>query len=379
MRARRFSNLESARGLASIIVLLHHFCFAFVPTTKESIVDGGFRNTPLYILINGQGAVVFFFLLSGFVLTHGLYARPSFDAWLAAVLKRLPRLIVPAMASIVIGLLILRYSGAPYLGASSISGSDWLRTFGNAHAPASLDPSLSDALRQSLLVFLVPDHFYYNSNLWTMMNEFYGSLIVLALVSVFMIDRLGHRAPVCFAHVIAAVALAIYQSDLVPFVVGSWLAYIVATSKSEIRLSPGLLWPALIMAVVCFSTERWPFTLVGSSTVLLLLVVHDRPIPGLGGRVARLLGALSFPLYLVHTLVILSVSSETFEAMSKAGYASMTVLAVTLCVTVFGSLLACVPLHALDTVCVRWVNLLVKGAIARMRHLYHALDHRTAH
>jgi peptidoglycan/LPS O-acetylase OafA/YrhL len=65
MSQHRYKQLDSLRGLAALTVFLGHFWGAkinmpfFVALSK----------TPLSILLNGNAAVIFFFLLSGFVLS----------------------------------------------------------------------------------------------------------------------------------------------------------------------------------------------------------------------------------------------------------------------------------------------------------------------
>lgn len=65
----KLTYLECARGVASVIVVFHHFTLAFLPKNTLPIWQHGIKYTPLYFFINGDGAVNFFFVLSGFVLT----------------------------------------------------------------------------------------------------------------------------------------------------------------------------------------------------------------------------------------------------------------------------------------------------------------------
>ena len=116
-------------------------------------VDQGFSPSrwskiyPLIFFVNGAGAVTFFFVLSGFVLTQNFFKRPSLSILVASVIKRLPRLMIPASVSIFIGLLILLYGGNQYKIASSISHSQWLEDFGNACFPLDFYPSFLDAVK----------------------------------------------------------------------------------------------------------------------------------------------------------------------------------------------------------------------------------------
>src|SRR5450432_1778143 len=68
--ARFIPSLESARGFAALSVCLFH-------TAGQPFQDGVVlaKNTPVGIFFNGQGAVILFFVLSGFVLRSSLEKR----------------------------------------------------------------------------------------------------------------------------------------------------------------------------------------------------------------------------------------------------------------------------------------------------------------
>jgi len=71
-------NLEGLRGIACIIVVIHHFCCAYYPLfiglvepTRENVKGSWYiANSPLRFLWAGQFSVILFFILSGYVLTH---------------------------------------------------------------------------------------------------------------------------------------------------------------------------------------------------------------------------------------------------------------------------------------------------------------------
>jgi peptidoglycan/LPS O-acetylase OafA/YrhL len=58
---KKMEHLEAAQGLASIVVVFHHFFLAFLLREKAEL-----ENTPHYFWVNGEAAVNFFFVLSGF-------------------------------------------------------------------------------------------------------------------------------------------------------------------------------------------------------------------------------------------------------------------------------------------------------------------------
>lgn len=64
----RFHYLDSLRGLAALAVFFSHLIGAFGLPSKLMFL----QNSPVHIFWHGEGAVFFFFLLSGFVLTKQL-------------------------------------------------------------------------------------------------------------------------------------------------------------------------------------------------------------------------------------------------------------------------------------------------------------------
>ena len=71
----RFRSLDSLRGLAALAVVFHH-CFLTLPASAygRGEVAWWFALTPLRLLIDGPGAVLLFFVLSGFVLAASIDA-----------------------------------------------------------------------------------------------------------------------------------------------------------------------------------------------------------------------------------------------------------------------------------------------------------------
>jgi peptidoglycan/LPS O-acetylase OafA/YrhL len=71
----RFKSLDSLRGLAALAVVLHH-CLLTLPASAYG--RGGlawlFSATPMRLLVDGPGAVLLFFVLSGFVLAASIEA-----------------------------------------------------------------------------------------------------------------------------------------------------------------------------------------------------------------------------------------------------------------------------------------------------------------
>ena len=101
----RIRSLDSLRGIAALIVVLHHARLMF-PETPAWI-----KYTPLRVLISGQSAVILFFILSGFVLYLTLCSKNVHSSWSFAI-KRFARIYPPFCVAILLSA-VLWYMVAP--------------------------------------------------------------------------------------------------------------------------------------------------------------------------------------------------------------------------------------------------------------------------
>lgn len=101
IKAHRFLELDSLRGLAAASVILYHFTCIWIGSTFVHDL----RISPAHILIAGHEAVVFFFLLSGFVLSVPFSGKrpPLYPAYLV---QRFCRIYVPYAAAILLALML---------------------------------------------------------------------------------------------------------------------------------------------------------------------------------------------------------------------------------------------------------------------------------
>ena len=88
--------LEALRGVAAVIVMLHHFLVVVAPRLHgRNFPDDPIAlvRTPLFALVNGNAAVSIFFVLSGFVLTLRAMENRDWRQIATGALKRWPRLV----------------------------------------------------------------------------------------------------------------------------------------------------------------------------------------------------------------------------------------------------------------------------------------------
>ena len=131
---RRLIVLDSIRGLAALIVVVHHclltqpafsdFFFSTWQTAASGPLQYALFHTPLRIGWDGYEAVTFFYVLSGLVLTLP-WAERHPPRYLAYSIKRVCRIYLPYLIAIagaaVLNMLLISQAGVP-------GASDWVNS-----------------------------------------------------------------------------------------------------------------------------------------------------------------------------------------------------------------------------------------------------------
>jgi peptidoglycan/LPS O-acetylase OafA/YrhL len=339
--SHKLPSLEGLRGIAAFVVVIWHLrlVFSFVPTEGFHQLIGFLPFLLQRILValslgvsNGTFAVWLFWIMSGFVLSLQYFVRRRISDSKArgylieATLRRYPRLLIPVLASVAIAYflhaanLMGNIELARKLGGSYVSG--WL---GSWYAfPASAIGALKSAVWESFFAY---EHATtYNSVLWTMEKEFYGSMFLFAFLG-----AIGHRKGRALAYVIVALgAFALRQQWLNAFVVGIALCDLYVNSPlprhaSSTQLwSPldrlrrsrsfaALFWLVVVAGVGLPNLHEGHYLFFGTAAVIFTLV--SIPTQHLLARsIPMFLGRISFGLYLVHFPIIFSFSCWLYLA-----------------------------------------------------------------
>ena len=178
---QRLHHLDGLRGVAALLVLLHHIFYIFIPLSNTS--TSGNRNAvaelftlpPLHVLINGKFWVAVFFVLSAYVIA--MIAARSRDNLLHLFGRRYLRLSVPIVGSTLFAFALL--SIFPDITAQSVSSmpNSALVQF---YANAELMPWYL-AIWDGLYNCFRFGASYMSAVLWSMQVELFGSLAVYLL------------------------------------------------------------------------------------------------------------------------------------------------------------------------------------------------------
>lgn len=342
MAKNRDIPLEALRGLAAVVVLAWHALQAFQPAFWR---DGG---AWWYGAVHGTAAVIVFFVLSGFVLTHRALATGDGRPLARGAIKRWPRLAGPVLAAVLFSWLLFKLGLYAHAEAGARIGSGFLASFGDAHPAGPVEPDLRAALLQGAIFALfrgaAEDHSY-NIVLWTMRYELLGSFVAFGLGLALL--QLGHASLAARMALVAVTALLVRFAEpyYVTFVVGVGLALLVAARPVRIPWPTALAMVAAALWLLGYreggadhallaALYRKPppavYVHAAAAALLILALVGTEALRGaMSGPWAAWLGRLSFPLYLVHVPVICSAGAWTWVGLEDTGLAAAGALLVT--------------------------------------------------
>lgn len=317
------------------MVLAHHFMLAFYPTAYDSNpsrahtswLEFAYYKYPLNVLTNGNFCVTIFFVLSGYVLSYKYMKENDFSVIVSASKRRFFRLFIPVGFVLICSYILLQISAYKHIEVSKISMSEWwLGTLW------PMDPSFGTFLRYFSYLVMFQGSADYDTSMWTMSMELYGSFLVFGLLAVTHYVR---RKNIIFL-ISLAVLFAMQKYYYLCFVFGIMLNSIddISFTKTGLWIGyvlvPFLIFGGLLLgsfpsyfAPPGFGSGFWKFIydwkngiaimsgltyvvlhVVGSVMVVAGVVLSPLLQKFLSNRFFVFLGLISFSLYLLHPLVL---------------------------------------------------------------------------
>lgn len=356
--------LEALRGIAALVVVFQHNRLAFLSP------DIAWPQLPqiVEIFFAGGSAVMFFFVLSGYVLTRKFVEIENNAYLLRSVAKRYFRLLGPGLLSCLLSAALFQVGAYHYAEVATAVKSAWLSMFGYSIPPdIGFQPSFGDALRRGAFdIYFIPYHQYYNSPLWTMYFETIGSFLIFGLAFCAVIARRFSEVLMGLLWA-AALAASFYVSIFyAAFVCGLGLTLLF--SRRTLALPSAVSIALIIVSVILLSfqgpvheysvlakfgiTADWSprLGLIGAVCLIVGVELNDGVRKALSGRIGAFLGQLSFPVYLVHFLVLASLGCFVWIHVNRM-YGPYTAFIVSFCVSVAAAVIAALPMSAFDR---RW-------------------------
>lgn len=307
----RFTALDGLRGLAAMIVVIHH-CLLVSQELAAAVHSDGTDEiepwawwatfTPLHLLWAGQEAVYLFFILSGFVLMLPFLGDRA-PGWASYYPRRLIRLYLPVWASVMLALflaIIVPRTASPSL-------SSWV----------NLHDEVPDVLGDMLLLGGTS---LLNSPLWSLQWEVLFSLLLPFYLIVAIRVRRCWLLSILGLLAVIALGNTLYMS-LPVFMPMFGIGALMAVGRKDLerwgRHLGHWAWTLMLVAAALLLCARWlyphlsvtiAFAAVGGVLVLFAFTAWQ-PTIRLGNQpILRWLGLRSFSIYLVHEPIILSVA-----------------------------------------------------------------------
>jgi peptidoglycan/LPS O-acetylase OafA/YrhL len=307
-RHHHIPELQSVRGLAALLVVLHHCSFAFIGPGRFNLIAQA--------VLNAHAAVVLFFVLSGYVLTRSMLGH---DLTLRSVgrfyVTRAFR-IYPALWAVLV--LVTAYYATGLNHRHPIGISDWFQRIADQSQSKSLLIKAALGIDPTLL-----------NSLWSITVELQGSLLLPLLV---LVVRRGVIAWLVLLAWLIAFAWSdwptVYTRYLDGFAFGAGLC-LLAPYARHLSMTGARIAAAAGFCLMMFFrllSPNWRF-LVNYSAVLpgiveaigaaiLLGVIAGQPgvLPALRGRLVSRLGDISYSLYLVHLIILIGLTKAMLAA-----------------------------------------------------------------
>jgi len=383
--APRDLSLEAVRGVASIAVFIWHFFTAFAPALIFQ--QGWILGTPFYALVHGTAAVDMFFVLSAFVLTRRYFEKADGHLLVVSAAKRWFRLVPLVLISVLLSWAMFAFGLYRYEQAAQLTGSSWLASCGGLWTPA-VDGTFGDALWEGFIGAIVEGRTDYNSNLWTIHIEFVGSMI--AFLFAWIVKKCRHSPWLLFVvTLLCGGAAALANQHYQAFIVGTLLA----AHAPLFRKISGRVGLPLLMAGFLILGYRAPigfysfmiglrevphdplfilFSMLGSSLIIVACSGWHRLNRGMQGPISLWLGRLSFPLYVVHIILICSLGAAVFSALVVTRADVLSGLIVTGLAVTTAALMLSVVLSVLDRWWVREINKIFGQRYHQLRRFFRA-------
>ena len=373
---RRLAALDGLRGIAAVIVFLHHALMVFYPLLMGNnhreaqhghrALLAWFQHLPLGWIFNGPFAVSFFFVLSGFVLTLQVSQSATDVNFPRLLVRRFLRLFPLVFLASCVGFVVFE---------RGLSGLDALGTYNGIMHQDFFEPALLDSHGFTDLLTQVfyavwhnaPAQRLFDPVLWSIGTEFQGSILVYLLLSTL---RPLHQPALRYV-ASGGVLLGIVGPAGLCFLVGMMAAdrymqegRLLAVPNEVLVLLAGT---ALTFASVNPFRDTWWLTLpvalpsavaaVVQAVASFLIMAAALQVPALtramSTRTALFLGFISYGLYVLHMPLMYALAAPTAARLAPMySYEGAVAIAVTLtfAVSVLGG-------YAL----IRWVDVPVNG------------------
>jgi peptidoglycan/LPS O-acetylase OafA/YrhL len=320
--------LDGIRGVAALSVFLHHYLMVFYSSVYSldpaashlHNMEINYGQSLLSVLSGGYFPVCVFFVLSGYVLSRKYFLTNNTEVLVSSAYRRFIRLYVPVAFTMILAFLLIKFGLFYNVPASRIQHSEsWLGSMWTFPEPFH---RLLMCLRVSTM-FQGDNAF--DTTLWTMSVELTGSFLVFAFLA---LTHNARNKQVSLFLLFSLCAIT-YNRPMATFVFGISLNYVENAAPSLGSHRAGIIATIFLVAGLLlgsfpdsgnisgtvFAHMSWVFTkaehwvhLTGAYLLVTAFVLSCPLQRFVSLRVFRFFGYISFALYLIHPLIMGSLS-----------------------------------------------------------------------
>lgn len=306
------------RGIAALVVILYHYVVAYYPALYTGLIENVKTvsfieivvvNSPLNLFYDGDVAVCYFFILTGFLFRYRIN-DVNYCKITASIINRFFRLSIPVVVSLLLSYIVYKLGLYCNSMAAEISTSQWLGSFYKDNM------TFIELLKEMSLGMYYNYWMSYNPPLWTMYYEFYGIIIPLI-------------ARICFRNVnkyviYGILLLCTVNSYFFPFVLGAVIAENIGNNicnrKKIILLLAGIMLasypPACNVTGTMYSLLFIPviknsgffYHTIGMSLIMYITMQSNFIQQIFENKMLLFIGKLSYSMYLIHFIILNSLS-----------------------------------------------------------------------
>lgn len=333
----KIKSLEGLRGIATLMVLFSHLKLTCFIDSNEFLINYIEKSDFLFginiffvnilkLVTNGDLAVWIFWIMSSFVISINFFRNEHSDLNLLQIcVKRYFRLAFPVLFVVIFTYFLLKLNLVFNKDLAQVLGLPYSKTYDNQESWLNsqylIEPNLIYALKFSLFdtFFNYNENLSYNTSLWTIQNEFIGSLFTFSL---FGIVKLNSKR-FYFYFIILLILYFLNLIWLCAFVCGHTfcdLIYSQNTLKESFFIknfkNQNLYFFSFVFSILVLPTffEHYKLNyfmlnlIVGLITVIACLK-SKLLIKYLSINFFQFLGNISFGVYLIHIPIITSLTS----------------------------------------------------------------------
>lgn len=340
--------LDGMRGFMAINVILCHFCCVFYPqmyfenaAREASGFLSLFATTPLSALVNGNIAVMYFMVLTGFLVGMSTFTKDVHGVRVFAIksVNRYTRLLPVVFVATLATYALMKFNLLKHLSVTdTMVNTKYLQDFCN------FEPNIKSLV---LNIFVKPflRESDYIGPFWTIKLEFLGYILTLFLAMTFKkkpYRRLVYIGAAAFIAVLAAINFPFANMHFIAFVMGLYVADLkyntnptvfskFDTGFSKTKLCLILCYVAGIYFSCCtmFSTPLYSWwyaipvvhksLLRGLGMAMLIFAFTNTPAiqKVLSWKPLLKLGEASFEIYALHWPIMLSLEVALFMMLRK--------------------------------------------------------------